>query len=214
MDVLTAFASTLASDSHKDCLVQLLEHLGQERHRGARKLYAKASNKRRKAACSLKRCFRSIGRNLNGGRGQRDWPADTASDAMRLSSELAKWPNLNRENLHPFRLKVKELRNVLRLSGDDDKFVELLGDVKDRIGEWHDWTELSAIADEVIQHKGRCAIRDQISAGAQARFSHALRIAQQLRDEYFGSTDKGSRRRANSAAMNDSVLKASAKLAT
>ena len=54
---------------------------------------------------------------------------------------------LNRNNLHPYRLKVKELRNVLQLSNraDDIEFVEKLGQVKDAIGDWHDWEELVRI---------------------------------------------------------------------
>ena len=37
-----------------------------------------------------------------------------------LVRELSNWPRLNEDNLHSFRLKVKELRSVLQLLADGD----------------------------------------------------------------------------------------------
>lgn len=50
---------------------------------------------------------------------------------------MARPIHLNRTNLHPCRLKVKELRNLLRLSDDSkqQEFVNVLGELKDAIGE-------------------------------------------------------------------------------
>jgi CHAD domain-containing protein len=48
---------------------------------------------------------------------------------------------LRKSNLYQYRLKVKELRNLLQLAEDADQqaFIDRLGEVKDAIGEWHDW---------------------------------------------------------------------------
>jgi hypothetical protein len=42
---------------------------------------------------------------------------------------------LNKPNLHPYRLKVKELRNVLQMAdnADQQEFITRLGEVKDAI---------------------------------------------------------------------------------
>src|SRR5438874_2703059 len=55
---------------------------------------------------------------------------------IQLSLELKSPTRLNRSNLHPYRLKVKELRNLLQLSDQagDPKFLEKLGEVKDTSG--------------------------------------------------------------------------------
>lgn len=188
MDVLVAFASRLKSERDSDCLVQLLEHLGHERYRNARKLHKTATAHRAEATRYLRRCSRTVQRKTRGQGGLDQWPADAASSALQLSGELERWPKLNRNNLHPFRMKVKELRYVLELSGQENELVNALGEVKDAVGEWHDWVELEAIANDVRQHPGICNVRKQIHTGAQQRFDKALALATQLRRKYFGNT--------------------------
>jgi CHAD domain-containing protein len=67
---------------------------------------------------------------------------------LKLSIELATPATLNRTNLHAYRLKIKERRYVLEMADDpgNQEFIDKLGEVKDAIGEWHDWEELIAIA--------------------------------------------------------------------
>jgi len=140
MDVLTGFAATLSSDGHDQCLVKLLEHLGEERARGASRLRKTVANHRKVARRRLKACSTVIEEQFNKrARQEREWPVDATAAALHVSGELANWPKFSLHNLHPFRLKVKELRYVLELAGEDTKFTEQLGEVKDKIGEWHDW---------------------------------------------------------------------------
>ena len=69
-------------------------------------------------------------------------------DAVR---ELGSWPPLNADNIHAFRLKVKELRYVLQLSADADSgMMAALSDVQRRVGDWHDWQQLHEIASEIL----------------------------------------------------------------
>jgi CHAD domain-containing protein len=84
-----------------------------------------------------------------------------AALAFEVEGELRDWPALKRINLHPFRLKVKKLRYVLQMADDSDsRFVQALAEVKDDIGEWHDWQELSAVAKKVVQHPMQIAATD------------------------------------------------------
>src|SRR5204863_3440123 len=86
--------------------------------------------------------------------------ANAAATAIRLSAQLAAPPRLNKTNLHPYRLKVKELQNILLMAEAPSRprFVEDLGDVKDAIGEWHDYAELVGIASKLLDHRGNCAL--------------------------------------------------------
>lgn len=213
MDVLMEFACSLSGERDKGCHVQLLEHLGHSRVQGARKLHKVVVLKRRPATQSLKRCASSIKRNFDRAKGQKEWPADAAAAALELSAEVANWPKLNAKNLHSFRLKVKELRYVLQLSGQESELVEMLGEVKDKIGEWHDWTELSAIAEDLLQHSGRCDVQEQIRAGARERFQKAMALANRVREEYFQQPGAKNKRRRRSLQMKEPALKASASLA-
>lgn len=213
MDVLMEFACSLSGERDQECHVQLLEHLGHSRFQAARKLHKVAVLRRRAATQSLKRCASSIKRNFNGAKDQKEWPADAAAAALELSAEVANWPKLNGKNLHPFRLKLKELRYVLQLSGQDSELVDMLGEVKDKIGEWHDWTELATIAQDLLQHSGRCDVQEQIRAGARQRLQKAMALANRVREEYFEKPGAKNKRRGRSLHMKEPVLKASASLA-
>lgn len=191
MDVLTGFAATLANDD-QGCLIRLLEHLGAKRLQFARRLRAAVAQKRKKARRRLRQYARLIGRNVTGsGKSTSDnleWSANARAIALQLSSELAAWSRLNSSNLHPYRLKVKELRYVLQLAeGQDDPLVDALGEVKDAIGEWHDWSELAAVATEILDHGSGCKVLKQIRAISRAKFDHALSSAEAVRTKFVGA---------------------------
>src|SRR5947208_6259351 len=153
MDVLTGFASQPALNDEKECTVRLLEHLGGQREVHARKLEKIAAVQAPEIRRRLKRSARFLENALQPakkrGKG-REWPTEAAALALRLEAELRSWPALSRRNLHPFRLRVKELRYVLQMAKDtDSEFIATLSEVKDVIGEWHDWEELAGIAEEL-----------------------------------------------------------------
>jgi CHAD domain-containing protein len=211
MDVLTGFASTLPTESDNQYRVQLLEHLGKRRFDGARKLHKAVVRNRKLATRSLKGCSSSINKRL-GKKGRSDGASDASATALQLSRELANWPKLSVSNLHRFRLKVKELRNVLRLSGQNDPLVNDLGKVKDAIGEWHDWAELGNIADEMLDHSEGGELRAQIRTEVKRRFDKAIQLASRLRQEYF-ELRHSKNKHARSQPLKEPVLEASAQLA-
>jgi CHAD domain-containing protein len=141
MDVLTSFAAGLSPDGNQEAVVQLLEHLGESRFQAARRLHKSVVKRRRTAKMRLKHCSSLVDQNLGSGKRRfGEWQVNATADALKLSGEVAGWPRLTTQNLHPFRLKVKELRNVLKMTGKNDELVDRLGEVKDAIGEWHDRT--------------------------------------------------------------------------
>jgi CHAD domain-containing protein len=193
MDVLTDFASRPQLQGEEECSVRLLEHLGSTRARDAAKLQERAKAQYSQIRKGLKKCAQFLQKQLSPGKqGGSARPADklaseAAAVALQLETELRDWPNLTRANLHQFRLEVKKLRYVLQMAeNSDSEFVSALGDVKDGIGEWHDWEELSAIAKQVIQHPG-CRLVREIRRIASEKFEHALTSGNQMRQDFLNS---------------------------
>lgn len=215
MDVLTGFSATLSCNRDEQCLVKLLEHLGEERARAANRLRKTVTKRRKAAKKSLKSCLSLIEKNFENGTAKmrKQWPADAAAAALRMSGELTSWPRLSPHNLHSFRLKVKEMRYVLELSGHDDELTERLGETKDQIGEWHDWTELNAIAKKVLSDCKNCSVIPQIEQIAKQKFETALGTAQQLRSKYFEPQSRRRKRSRKKPNVKEPVLKTTARLA-
>ena len=106
---------------------------------------------------------------------------EVTAAGVKLSGDLAKPRRLGRESLHPYRLKVKELSNVLKLSGRPSRFINDLDKVKDAIGEWHDWEELISIAGRVLTHGKGCGLMKELRRLAGRKYQRALALSQKLR---------------------------------
>jgi CHAD domain-containing protein len=193
MDVLTEDASNIHLDGEQACVVQVLEHLGTERNRHVKKLRTLVKKNGSSIRQLEKRSLKDMEKLLQGGKNSRPAPIEAMANALQLSSELTAPARLDRKNLHPYRLKVKELRYVLQLASDSDhqQVVEKLGEVKDAIGEWHDWEELIGIANAVIDHGSNCKLLRELRAISNSKFARALSLANDMRDTYFpkASTD-------------------------
>jgi CHAD domain-containing protein len=220
-DVFTQFASRPQLAGENDCSVRLLEHLGAERERQARKLskaalsdYAAIRKRLKKSARFLDKTFpqRNTRSKPKNGSHAMELADRAAALAFKIEAELRDWPALNRQNLHPFRLEVKKLRYVLQLAEDSDsRFVASLEEVKDSIGQWHDWQELAGVAKEVIEY-ARCKLRQQIERTAEQKFEEALAGANRLRETYLkepaGAVEKQTRHRVSRAVISASTLAA------
>jgi CHAD domain-containing protein len=177
-------------EKEKECTVQLFENLGAQRQKYAKKFdsarqqYASELNRR------LKRIVREIEALLpSNGRKNLDGnavSAEVTASALKLLADLAQPARLGKTNLHPYRLKVKELRNLLQMAEDSDQqeFVRSLGEVKDAIGEWHDWEELVAIAREVLNHGTKCQLLHELRRIADTKYENALALAETMRKKY------------------------------
>ena len=143
MDVLTGYASTIHVTGEEECGVRLLEHLGARRRKYASKLYADVRRLRSSLRKDLRRTEARLTELVQAdgdGAGGSAAASQAAGTATTLAVQLTAPERLDRANLHPYRLKVKELRNILRMAaGNSTRFVDDLAQVKDAIGEWHDW---------------------------------------------------------------------------
>ncbi len=186
MDVLIGHACTVKADGEQDSEVQLLEHLAIQRRKQAKKLHSTVV----KESGVLKKTLRQEAAELENLM-QDGQPNQAAAEAMahavELTTELSDPPRLNKNNLHPYRLKVKELRYVLQMAETNDQptFVKDLGEVKDAIGEWHDWEELIAIASDVLDHGSRCQLLRKFKEISEDKYEQALARATKLRKTYL-----------------------------
>jgi CHAD domain-containing protein len=219
MDVLTADALTVKPDGELDCLVQLLEHLGAKRKKCARKLRRVVAAKGTRHTRRLKRNAKHVEKLLTQAESR---PADsdamsvTMARTLQLSAELQSPAQLTRKNLHEYRLKVKELRNVLQLSQQesDGEFLTMLGEVKDAIGDWHDWEELIEISGQVLDHGESCKLIKHLKAVSDSRYERALALTKDLRRKYLqGANHKQKSQHPRLRLLSPPVIAATAAIA-
>ena len=200
LDVLTSYASGLRANEETECQVQLLEYLGEERYRHARRLRRTIRRYRDDSRRRLDRAAAWFDQGAQRDAGSKQSVQHRlASSALRMSNELTEPPELTRNNLHPYRLKIKQLRDVLRTSGNTDRsLADALTRAKDAIGEWHDWERLEAIAKELLDHGPNCKLLRQIHANSEAKYESALAAAGAVRNRSFQHTEsrqRGARKR-------------------
>jgi CHAD domain-containing protein len=226
LDVLTDLAASLDRAGDGDCRLQLMEHLGARRKKAAAKMRKTVDATEKAARSLLKACRKSAEAGLYAANSSnakeesiqkiRQKSAGSMATSLQIEQELRDWPRLTDKNIHPFRLKVKELRYVLQLGhNSDSKLTAELGDVKDQIGLWHDWNELAAISSRVLDHGAGCPIAAQIRSRTKEELKKALESANALRAHYL-SSDSGRRPRRKGVVteIHPALLKATSRLAS
>jgi len=219
MDVLTSDALSIKPHGDRDCQVQLLEYLGARRKKYAGKLRRAVKNSSPHLHRDLKRTERRVEdlfKLAASDPEDSEAMAATMAKALQLSSDLNRPARLNKSNLHPYRLKVKELRNVLKLSAnaEHEDFVDTLREVKDAIGEWHDWEELTAIAHRVLDHGPSCKLLKHLKLISERNFRKAMALAGRLRTHYLRAGEKpAAQSTSRAASVSESILKATAGIA-
>jgi CHAD domain-containing protein len=197
MDVLTSDLAGVSLEHHRDCQTQLIEYLGVERERRAKQLRhaieRRGATARKRLKRTEKRFDKIAGKKASSGETGKTSAAATALD---LSADLASPATLNRGNLHPYRLKVKELRYVLQIAEDgaNRRFIEALGASKDAIGDWHDWEELIAIAEEVLDKKPGCPVLAELRRISREKYDLAVSATTKMRNEYLEQAHPGKSR--------------------
>ena len=196
MDVLIADALTVNGRGEQDCLVQLLEYLGAQREKHIQKLRRVIQERGSKLRRDLKRNSRRVEALLKEAEGDpkgSDAIPLTMAKVISLSSDLSSPARLTRNNLHSYRLKVKELRDTLQLSdrAGSSEFLKKLGEVKDAIGEWHDWQELLDIARQVLDHGSSCKLIKRLKTVSKSKYDKALLLTESLRSHYLGFLTSG-----------------------
>jgi CHAD domain-containing protein len=190
-------------------VIRLAHHLGVRRYRQAGKLHSTVKRDEAELRDRLRRVEHRLSeaiaaaakphQALDAGHGDsNDEPLlHMVAAALRLSQELAAVPRLGPKNLHSYRIEVKRLRYVLEMADEagerQKKIVEELRNVQDRIGDWHDWVELHAIAEGLLQHD-RCKLIAEIRRVEKQKFQQALKTTEQMRQRYLQLPPSGNKR--------------------
>jgi CHAD domain-containing protein len=193
MDVLLADARKLARYCDGESLGHLVEHLETARQQYAGELQHALHHRRKAVLADLKEYSKFVASAAKHAQSASSSGADANqsqenihSSAMDVMRELGDWQPLEAENLHEFRLKVKQLRYTLQLDAQSDAaLVEALGDVQRRIGDWHDWHQLEQIARQALLLEEDRALLDRIGETVKRRFDRALAAANALRGKYL-----------------------------
>jgi len=202
MDVLTALLAAMHSDEDPSCRTQLLEYLGAKRYRRADRLVQLLAEEGPAVCKELRRVAKSVAKDARRKRGKAARKARTRQSAqvLELTAGLSEPGDLTKSNLHPFRMKVKELCDALSMAGGtgDSRFAGALGQCKNAIGEWHDWEELIAVAEKTLDHGPPCPLLQELKTISKQKFDSALTIAEKLRTDYArAQTGKASTNRAH-----------------
>jgi CHAD domain-containing protein len=193
IDVFESKTLTLSSHANADSITWLIEHLGQERMKNAAELKHRIARDRKALRSDLEDCSRSIMRGLGSdARASTSEPLaisiskNAHSAALSLVEEIVHWPQFDRHNIHDFRLKVKALRTLLQLNPNSHaKLIDALGHLKDVIGEWHDWYELSKLAGAILNVKADRVALMKINETCRKRLGDAISLANATRENYF-----------------------------
>ncbi len=189
MDVLTRLASTLDLPDCDTCRIELLEYLGAERYRQARKFRGSLGKSGDDFCKELRRCAAQIERRIGTKAPARAKVLAVATIAARIlevGSELARYPRLARSNLHKFRVRVKHLRYILKIANEcDTPFSMALDEVKDAIGKWHDWERLTEMARNLDGQRTRRALLREMKAITDQHFEQALQVTQRFREQHL-----------------------------
>ena len=140
--------------------------------------------------------------------------ATVAASALTLLPDLTEPSQLRKSNLHEYRLKVKELRNILQMAenANHQAFVDRLGEVKHAIGEWHDWEILVETAKQTLDHAKNCQLVEKLGETAAAKYERAFRLSQGMRREYLRLTRHHGKRSSLDFRPAETVWSATASL--
>ena len=194
LDVLTGYVADLNVSGEEECLVELLEYLGSKRAQRNQQLHSFAIKRRESLRRRLKRAAAQLETSSEDMIASQTAPGDTMLSELRLQQELTQPIRLTKSNLHPYRLQVKELRYMLQMEKDptDRELIEMLGQVKDAIGEWHDWLQLQTIARDHLAHGSKCKLIPLFQKTTQQKLKRALAVANAGRRR-IQSSNAGSR---------------------
>ena len=190
VDVEVGLAGTLDLKAEDRCFIGLVEYLASQRIHHSNKLRHSLAKRKKPLLQSLKKCEAIIEEIFATAKSdslrKRKKLKQASAFARGVTTELALWSQLKADNLHSYRRKLKELREILQLTGSEDrKLIDDLGEIKDSIGAWHDWNELAAAVSEKLDHGSQCELSRQARAAEKEHFAHALAQTNALRKKYF-----------------------------
>jgi CHAD domain-containing protein len=166
IDVQIAFLNNLRVPDRQNHRAQLLELLGEEHARRARKL-AKAAD-----SATLQELRKRLRREQNAIKLDGVDPLRLALSSLPKPSQVP----LTEKTLHAFRIGVKQARHLAELAGEAPEaklFVDELKRAQDAAGEWHDAVKLKEKAEKRFGSASESALVSVLQNISRARFRGA-----------------------------------------
>jgi CHAD domain-containing protein len=101
----------------------------------------------------------------------------------RLAAAFSLHPLLKPARLHEARVQLKKIRYLAELADDSAErkaFLDRLKAVQDAVGEWHDWEELTKLAETRFADRVNCALLREVRALFAAREAAAVSAVTRL----------------------------------
>lgn len=111
----------------------------------------------------------------------------------RLAADFSSRTSLKPHRLHEARIQFKKIRYLAELADDSDErkaFLEQLKAVQDAVGDWHDWEELTRLAEKRFADRVDCALLREVRALFAARESLAVSAVTRLFTTPVAATKK------------------------
>jgi CHAD domain-containing protein len=166
IDVQIAFLNNLKVPDRQNHRAELLESLGEEHARRARKL-AKAAD-----PAALRELRKRLRREQNAVKLDGVDPLRLALSSLPKPSQVS----LTEKTLHSFRIGVKQARYLAELAGEAPEaklFVDELKRAQDAAGEWHDAVKLKEKAEKRFGSASESALVSVLQNISRSRFRSA-----------------------------------------
>ena len=95
----------------------------------------------------------------------------------RMAADFSARQSIRPNRLHEARIQLKKIRYLAELAKDSPEgkvFVDEIKAVQDTVGEWHDWEDLTKLAERHFADRVNCALLREIRALFAARQSAAV----------------------------------------
>jgi CHAD domain-containing protein len=178
IDAQTSLLDQLGNGSTARDRKTLVSLLGKKRERQVKRLSsALARFADDKLFSRLERVAEKVGAGPTGANRPLAPLEEARLQLSRLAADFSSHTSLKPNRLHQARIQLKKIRYLAELADDSDErkaFLDQLKAVQDAVGEWHDWEELTKLAEKRFADRVNCALLREVRALFAARESTAV----------------------------------------
>ncbi len=188
LDVLSQITQTLSPEPGSGSIERLQRRIRKDHKQASRSLEKALRGQSRQARKQLDEFARQL-QSASASPTVEEQAGPLAIVAHRqiaqLQEQIAQWPQPDEVNLHDLRKNIKTLRTLLQLMPDSNPAeIKSLGSVASRIGQWHDWQRLVALANKCLDDSRDSLLLGQIARKADLHLDRAIEAAHSLRVQH------------------------------
>ena len=212
LDVQTAALDNLKISSHQGHKAQLLREMRHERESRQKKLIKSLD---KETVAELRKRLRRTSAEA-----QISMTVEPLAMAKLLLAELDKdRVPLTEKRMHQYRLLGKRARYLAEFAEQNPEAVQFIKEMKrmqDVIGDWHDWLELTARAEDLFGRAHDSSLVAVLQNLTRAKFRQAVRVLSEVRNavrEVPKTSEKSARKAAAPQTSENAASNTSAAVA-